>query len=359
MWAKFMTEQSVPADSPQAERRRYSTPIAFVAVVVVGGSIAVAVRISNFELAPFWGAGIRAAMAALAFWLIIVIRRIDLPRGREVVGAVLYGLLTVGFSYALLYWGLLQVQAGLASLVLAVVPLMTFLFALAHRQESFRWRVLMGSVIAIAGILIAVGQGLGTSIPLASLFALIAGAACLAEGSVVFKLFPQPHPHATNAVALAVGAAFLLPLSVIAGEAWQMPTTSQTWIAFIYLVLIATVGLYYLYLLVLSRWPASVTNYSFLLFPIATVVLAAWLLSERITLNFVMGSILVLVGVWLGALTTALPKTGAQPKAPDQLRMFRDPRTMISAPETRADPPMVTYEETARGDINSKKIRFE
>jgi drug/metabolite transporter (DMT)-like permease len=55
-----------------------------------------------------------------------------------------------------------------------------------------------------------------------------------------------------------------------------------------------------------------VTNYSFLLFPIATVVLAAWLLSERITLNFVMGSILVLVGVWLGALTTALPKTGAR-----------------------------------------------
>ena len=121
---------------------------------------------------------------------------------------------------------------------------------------------------------------------------------------MLFKFFPQPHPHATNAIALTVGAVFLLSLSVITGEAWQMPATGQTWIAFIYLVIIATVGLYYLYLFVLGRWPASVTNYSFLLFPIVTAILAAWLLSETITLHFVLGSGIVLIGVWLGALSS-------------------------------------------------------
>jgi drug/metabolite transporter (DMT)-like permease len=297
-----MTEGSAPAVPTNLDKRDSSTSIAFAAVVAIGGSIAVAVRISNFELPPFWGAGIRAAVAALVFWLIIVARRIDLPRGREMAGALLYGLLTVGFSYALLYWGLLRVQAGLASVVLAIVPLLTLLFALAHGQESFQWRSLIGSLIAIGGILLAVSEGLGTSIPVASLLALIAGAACLAEGSVLFKFFPQPHPHATNAVALTIGATFLLGLSVIVGEVWQLPTTSDTWIAFIYLVIVATVGLYYLYLFVLSRWPASVTNYSFLLFPISTVVIAAWLLSESIDISFIIGSGLVLVGVWLGAL---------------------------------------------------------
>jgi drug/metabolite transporter (DMT)-like permease len=297
-----MTEGSAPAVTSNADRPDYSTSIAFAVMVIIGGSIGVAIRISNMDLPPFWGAGIRAAVAALAFWLIIVVRRIDLPRGRESAGALLYGLLTVGFSYALLYWGLLRVQAGLASVVLAVVPLMTLLFALAHGLESFRWRGLAGSLIAIFGILLAVGEGLGTSIPVASLLALIAGAACLAEGSVLFKFFPQPHPHATNALALTIGASFLLGLSLIVGEDWHLPTTADTWIAFIYLVIFATVGLYYLYLFVLSRWPASVTNYSFLLFPISTVVIAAWLLGEIITTSFVIGSALVLVGVWLGAL---------------------------------------------------------
>lgn len=297
-----MTKGSTPVQSTSLDRRDFFTPIAFAAVVVIGGSIGVAIRISNFELPPFWGAGIRAAVAALIFWLIIAVRRIDLPQGREMIGALIYGLLTVGFSYALLYWGLLRVQAGLASIVLAVVPLMTLLFALAHRQESFHWRSLIGSLIAIGGISLAVGGGLGAAIPVASLLALIAGAACLAEGSVLFKYFPQPHPHATNAVALTIGAFFLLGLSAIVGEDWHLPTTSDTWIAFIYLVIVATVGLYLLYLFVLSRWPASVTNYSFLLFPISTVVLAAWLLDESITLSFIVGSGLVLVGVWLGAL---------------------------------------------------------
>ena len=179
-----MTEGSAPTPSASLYKRDSSTSVAFAAVVIIGGSITVAVRISNLELPPFWGAGIRAAMAALVFWLIIVVRRINLPRGRDMVGALLYGLLTVGFSYALLYWGLLRVQAGLASVVLAIVPLMTLLFALAHGQESFRWRSLIGSLIAISGIFLAVGEGLGTSIPVASLLALIAGAACLARGSI-------------------------------------------------------------------------------------------------------------------------------------------------------------------------------
>ena len=304
-----MTEGSAPAAPTILDKRDYSTSIAFAAVVVIGGSFGVAVRVSNFELPPFWGAGIRAAAAALVFWLILAARRIDLPRGREMAGALLYGLLTVGFGGALLYWGLLRVQAGLASVVLAIVPLVTLLFALAHGQESFQWRSLIGSLIAIGGILLAVGEGLGTSIPVASLLALLVGAACLAEGSVLFKIFPQPHPHATNAVALTIGASFLLGLSVIVGEVWQLPTTSDTWIAFIYLVLIATVGLYYLYLFVLSRWTASVTNYSFLLFPISTVVIAAWLLSESINISFILGSGLVLAGVWFGALRGSAQET--------------------------------------------------
>ncbi|MFU8770786.1 MAG: hypothetical protein ACNA8H_00030 [Anaerolineales bacterium] len=57
----------------------------------------------------------------------------------------------------------------------------------------------------------------------------------------------------------------------------------------------------YLYLVVLTRWTASATTYSFLLFPVATVFIAAWLADEVITLPFVIGSIIVLTGVYLGA----------------------------------------------------------
>jgi drug/metabolite transporter (DMT)-like permease len=270
---------------------------------MVGGSNAIAVRFSNVELPPFWGAATRFGTAALIFWLIVLIRRIMIPRGRALGGALLYGLLAIGAAYAFLYWGLLRLQAGLTMVVLAFVPLLTLLLAVAHGLEPFRWRGLFGALIAISGIILAVFGGLGASVHVASLLAVIAGGICIAEAAVVFKLFPKSHPVATNAVAVGAGALLLLGLSLIAGEEWVMPTSTSTWTAFAYLVIIGSVLLFYLYLFVLGRWDASVTAYSFLLFPVATVIIAAVVAGETVTASFIVGGALVLAGVWLGAIS--------------------------------------------------------
>ena len=91
-------------------------------------------------------------------------------------------------------------------------------------------------------------------------------------------------------------------ISLIAGETWSLPPDGRTWLVTGYLVVGGTFILFYLYLFVLERWTASATSYSFLLFPIATAILASWLTDETITIRFILGGIVVLVGVWLGAL---------------------------------------------------------
>ena len=55
------------------------TLAAFTILVVVGGGNAVAIRFSNRELPPFWGATIRFAVASLLFFLILAIFRLPLP----------------------------------------------------------------------------------------------------------------------------------------------------------------------------------------------------------------------------------------------------------------------------------------
>jgi drug/metabolite transporter (DMT)-like permease len=285
--------------------------LAFALLVLVGGTNAVAVRFSNVELPPFWGASMRFAAAALIFWIIVLARRIALPRGRALTGAMLYGLLAVGASYAFIYWALLRVQASLTMVVLAFVPLMTLFLAWAHGLETLSWRRLIGALIAVAGILVVVGGGLGTTVPILSLLALAAGAACLAEGAVVFKLYPQSHPVATNAVAFTTGASILMVLSLVVGEDWILPAATTTWAAFTYLVLFGSVLLFYLYLYVLVRWTASATAYSFLLFPMATVPIAALLAGEVITISFIIGGALGLFGVWLVAISGSPGVTAA------------------------------------------------
>jgi drug/metabolite transporter (DMT)-like permease len=140
------------------------------------------------------------------------------------------------------------------------------------------------------------------SVPVIPVLLLMGAAACAAEATVVVKQFPQSHPIATNALALTFGALMLLALSLLTGEPWRLPSLTATWGAILYLVTIGSVALFYVFLFVVRRWTASAASYQFVLFPFVSIAVAAWLLSEAVTLPIVLGGALVLAGVWLGAL---------------------------------------------------------
>lgn len=278
---------------------------AFAAVVVIGGSNFVAVRFSNQELPPFFGAGLRFAAAALLFLAVVGVRRIPLPRGQALLGTLLYGTLAFTAAYALAYWALLELPAGMAGLIMSSVPLLTFFFALIHGIESFRWRSLASGMLAVAGIVVLLSAPLTYSIPLTSVLAMVGAAACAAEAGVVIKRFPPSHPVATNGLAMAIGTASLLFISAVNGERWSLPNRGTTWVAVAYLVLLGSVGLFALYLFVLKRWTASGASFQFVLMPLVAVLLGAWLVAEPVTAGVVFGGVIVLAGVYVGALSRA------------------------------------------------------
>ena len=286
------------------------TLIAFALTAVLGGANGVAIRFTVAEMPPFWGAAIRFAAAALCFWAIMLGRRIPLPTGRPLVGVLLYGVLDIGASFAFVYWGIRNIQVSLASVILALAPLMTFFFALAHGMELFRWRSLLGAILALGGITLAFMGQPPTAVPLWSLLALIAGTACLAEATVVVKWFPTVHPVVTNALAMSTGTIMLILFSLLAGERWQLPALLTTWAAILYLVFFGSVVVFYLFVFVARRWTASATSYLFVLFPFVTVLLAVWLLTETVTWAFMLGGAVVLVGVWFGALAQSGSNAG-------------------------------------------------
>ena len=81
----------------------------------------------------------------------------------------------------------------------------------------------------------------------------------------------------------------------------------STWVAIFYLVLGGSVTVFYLFLFVIRHWTASATSYQFVLFPFVTVLVAAWLAEEQVTTALLVGGVLVLLGVWLGAIAAASP----------------------------------------------------
>lgn len=274
--------------------------IAFAVAVLIGGLNFVAVRFSNRELPPFEGAALRFAAASLLFLAYARARGIPLPRGRSLTGAVLFGLLGFSGAYAFLYWGLVSAPAAMGSIALALVPVATPLLATAHGLERLRARSLIGGALAAAGIAVVLSDQLATALPFASVAALLLAALAAAESGVVVKFFPRSHPAATNGVAMAVGAAALVGISLIARESWIVPAQPATLIAYGYIVA-STIVLFVAVLYVLGRWSASAASLLFPMQPLVTVVAASILAGEGVAPPFIIGAVIVLLGVLIAS----------------------------------------------------------
>lgn len=273
---------------------------AFIGAVVIGGSNFVAIRFSNRELDPIWGAGFRFALAAGVFGLLVAALRLSLPRGRALVLIAMYGLLAFGAAYGCLYWAMQEVPAGIAAVVLAVGPLLTLLLAVAHGMERLSRRALVGALIAIAGSSVIFFQSGAITFGWGSFALLVIAALCAAEAVVVSKLVGRQHPVVMNFVGMSIGAAVLLIVAAAAGERLVLPADGETQLAVAYLVA-ATVGLFLLVLFVIQRWTASASSYVFVLMPVVAVALGALVADEAIAVTTIVGGAIVCVGVYVGA----------------------------------------------------------
>jgi drug/metabolite transporter (DMT)-like permease len=288
---------------------------AFVAESVLAGGNAVGVRFSNRELDPLWGAGFRFTLAALLLGAVMAVMRLPFPRGRALVGAMVFGALMFGATFGLAYYALVRIHAGLGQTLLALVPLATLLLAVAQRQERLRAAAVAGTLFSLFGIALISGLSERESVPLLSVLAMLAAVFCFAQATVLVRHFPPVHSVTLNAVGMATGAVVLALLSVLFGESIVLPERGETWLALAYLIAIGSGVVFVLYVVVIRLWSASRAAYGFVVTPVVTVLLSAWLDDEPITAALVFGGLLVLVGVYVGALRPA----GAPQVAPAAL----------------------------------------
>jgi drug/metabolite transporter (DMT)-like permease len=282
--------------------------VAFISCATLAGGNAVCIRLSNRELDPLWGAGLRFAVAAGLLWIVIAITRRPVPSGRAFLGACTYGLLNFAGAFALAYYGLVRVPAGTGGVLLALVPLLTLGFAALGRQEQVTRRGVLGGLLAVAGVAVISAETLSTDVPLLSLIALLGSAACFAAAAVVVRGFPDADPFAANAVGMTAAAAGLIAASAIANESLALPERATTWYALAYLVPVGSVVVFALFLYVIQRWSASRATYIDVLIPISTAIAAAWILDEPIGLELVTGGCLIITGTVIGAIQPHEPR---------------------------------------------------
>ncbi len=287
--------------------------LAFAAEALLAGANGVAIRFSNRELAPIWGAGLRFALASVLMVAIMLALRQALPRGRVLVGAMVYGLLQFAGAFGFFYYGLVQIHAGLGQTLLALVPLATLLLAVTQRQERLTGAAVGGTLLGLGGIaLLSLAPG-RTSLPPLPLGAVLLSVLCFAQALVVVRRLPPVPPVALNAVGMVTGAVVLLGVSILLGEPRTLPRRPETWVALVYVVAIGSTVVFLLHVSIAQRWTASRAAYVMVVIPLVTIALSAWLDQEPVTGSLFLGGALVIVGVYIGALRRqATPQPGIQ-----------------------------------------------
>lgn len=324
---------TAPQFSGQAGPDRV-TLIAFVALIFMVGINAAAVKTTIQELAPLWSGGLRFAAAAFLLGAVVLVRKQPFPRGRALVGVLLFGGLSFAGFFAFAYLGIQRLPVSVAGVVFASVPLLTFVAAVLHGLESFRWLTLAGALLAVAGIAIMLGGPGAGALSLLGLLAMFAAGVCAAEAAVIAKRFPPVSPLMMNAMGMTIGAVFLLVLSFAWGEPHEIPQRVPTWIGLGYLVLIGSIATFVTYLFVLRRWTASGASYEFVLAPIVAAGFAAIFQGERISLGIIFGGVLVLAGVYIGALLHIGEQRAPQaaPESEERPEMVGVPADCVRSP---------------------------
>jgi drug/metabolite transporter (DMT)-like permease len=307
------------------------TLLAFAGVVLCGGLNAIAVRQTVLELAPEWGAAIRFLAAGLIFAALTVARGGRLPSRRTLIGAMVYGLVGFAGAFGLIYPALRTVQAGTASVVIALSPLVTYGLAVAQRQERFRLAALVGGAIALIGIAIVFVEQLGVAVPIVPLAVVALGMVCLSEAGIIVKWIPRSDPFAINAIAMLIAGVALLLVSLVIGERQAIPTRTETWLAVGYITVFGSVVMFGLYLYGLQRWTASAMSYTTLLLPFVSVTAATLLTGEEFSVAFVIGGLVMLVGVYLGAFGPGRPGRSTATSLPECVPIA-DCATAVTAP---------------------------
>ena len=302
--------------------------IVFVAIALIGGGNPVGVVVAVDELDPVWAAATRFLAAGGIFAVAMLLLRVPIPHGKALVGSFIYGVLGFFAAFTCLFWGLAGTRPGTGQIIIALVPLLTLLLAVAHGLERFSVRALVGVLIAFGGLLFLVADRIDANVPPPSLLAVVAGAVLLAESGIVVKLTPRAHPVASNAVGMLGGGALLLVLSAIIGDSWRAPAQQDTWTAMIFLVLGGSVAVFGLYVFLLGRWTASATSYILLIQPLPTLVYSAVLTQEPLTPALLVGGAVILLGVYIGAFTTARPATTDEDPAGSVARLPRTDEEM-------------------------------
>lgn len=291
--------------------------IALGTVYVVWGSTYLGIKLAGETIPPVFAAGTRfitagAIMAGIAAWRSgfaqLRVRRVELA------SAALVGVLLPGAN-ALLFIAERTVPTGLASLIVASVPLWVVVLRLATRDRPDIGSM-AGVALGFAGV--AVLARPSGHAHLTGLVLVLLSAISWALGSFLSSRLPMPRDSlVSTSLEMLTGGVVLLPIGILTARSSELHPghwSARSIGGWVYLVVAGSIVAYTAYAWLLANAPiGKVSTYAYVN-PVVAILLGVVVLHEGLSWRIGIGAAVILASVALVVRreTGSEDETGAQ-----------------------------------------------
>ncbi|QLF68309.1 DMT family transporter [Peteryoungia desertarenae] len=277
-------------------------PVIFVLLWSTGWVVA---KYASFYADPLTFLALRYAVAAILFYAVCRFSGVRWPRSRQATGhAMVSGIFLHGLYLGMVWWAIGHgVPAALSGIIAGLQPLMTAVAAGLLIGEMLTRLQRLGLILGFCGIAIAVLPNVLTldasAIPAGPIAVNVLAMVCVTVGTLYQKRFLREGDLRAVATLQYVGALAITLPAAFALEEMRLDYGLPLFLILGWSVLGISMGAVALLLLLIRRGDVSkAASMTYLVPPLAAIE-ASFLFGETLTLPMIVGTVIVVVGVYL------------------------------------------------------------
>ena len=258
-------------------------------------------KVAVAEIPPLTLVLARVGLAALALHIVLRARGFRFAPSLGRWGDYLaMGALNNLIPFGLIFFGQIEIGAGLAAVINGMTPFWSALIARGAGVEALTAAKALGVAVGFAGLAVMVGPAAleGFDAPLIAQIAVVGATISYGFASVFGRRFKGDAPMLTATGQLTGSTLLVLPLALLVDQPWSLAAPSlAVGASVVALAVLSTALAYILYFRVLASAGATNVSLVTLLVPVSAIVLGVVVLGESVTIRQLIGMALIAVGL--------------------------------------------------------------
>jgi len=279
--------------------------LGYLAICLIWGSTWLVIKVGMESLTVFYSAGFRFVLASILIYGIMKIKKMSLDLSPVATRIYLYaGFFSFLVPFGLVYWGEQYVNSGMASVLFAVYPFCVALVAhFRLSDEILNKTKLTGMIIGFGGIIVIFSDSLAIKFDLMETLgtAAILLSAIIQSFIVVMikKDGKKLNPFSMNLVPMAISAIGFILLGIFFEDFSANKFDLAGVGSVVYLGVFGSIVAFTSYYWLLKRVSVLMMSLVAFITPILALVLGWVFYNESLTITHLLGSILVLAGLFI------------------------------------------------------------